>query len=287
MPDEDNIDMCLMSAIKEDDVARVKYIIQENKIDLEKPVGDDTWLIYAIRCTAFNVIDYFLYEQKVNPTQESHFGYQPAHVAASLNDVYAMSKLLGLKVSVNALNHTGKTALYLAAEYDNDEMMDFLLKNGADPAIPDFSGIYPYEVAQYNSNDEFADRLRPDRKKSIIERVMAWFGGRGTDEKYTVSSDTLTPQRAGRKMTQYTPLLIESKETQTDEVEKTLHVLQELDAIQQTPETPKMMKISLSQEGIQAETGMNKAQASFIGHHNSTQKRVQNTRQSLLERKNQ
>ncbi|SNR64847.1 Ankyrin repeat [Maribacter sedimenticola] len=89
----------------------------------------------------------------VNVNQKDEMGNTPFLNAASRNDL-AIVELLGENVkNYNLANNDGQTALMLAVENNNPNVVDYLLKNGADASVKDAEGnsLAYYLAASHNS----------------------------------------------------------------------------------------------------------------------------------------
>ena len=104
--------------------------------------------------------------------------------------------LLDWKADVNARDANGQTAIFTCALVGSVERMEFLVANGADPAIPDNDGVRPIDLASFicRTSDaligQFADELSicvrpiredddevsrfifPDSQFGILERLV-------------------------------------------------------------------------------------------------------------------
>src|SRR5205807_1252351 len=63
------------------------------------------------------------------------------------NDAAQVKDLLARKVDVNAQSYDGSTALMVAADKGNPEVIRMLLKAGAKPALADENGDTPLSIA--------------------------------------------------------------------------------------------------------------------------------------------
>ena len=80
------------------------------------------------------------------------------------NDLENVSKYLS---EINAKNSEGWTALHIAcrnsANFSSDEMIDFLLKNGADPNAKNKVGVTPLQYVPSNIDIKDIELLRDYR----------------------------------------------------------------------------------------------------------------------------
>ena len=106
------------------------------------------------------------YDADVNA--KSIDGWTPLHFAAQKNAVRnsaaaGVAKVL-LKqrpdIKIDEKNNRGETPLYCAARDNEVEMVELLLKHGADVNAKQNSGLTPLRVAMRNNAVEAADLLR-------------------------------------------------------------------------------------------------------------------------------
>ncbi|MCF6201913.1 MAG: ankyrin repeat domain-containing protein, partial [Hydrogenimonas sp.] len=86
---------------------------------------------------------------------------------------------------VNLANDAGITPLQQAA-YSNDfKIVDFLLRNGADPELRNLNGVNACELAYLKGNFAMAEHLKPFTKGECGKYADELKGGRdGTDDKW-------------------------------------------------------------------------------------------------------
>jgi ankyrin repeat protein len=99
--------------------------------------------------------------------RRSENGRRPLNWAAWNNHVVAIQWLLAHGASVNAVNHTGFTAIHHAAENGSTDALKALLAAGADFRIPNNDGVFPIDTAREHGHVEIvsllqaADRTKP------------------------------------------------------------------------------------------------------------------------------
>ena len=91
--------------------------------------------------------------------RRSRNGRRALNWAAWYNQVPAIELLLSLGAPIEAVNHTGFTALHHAAENGSREAAVALLAAGADPQHANLEGRVPNWTARSRGNDEVADLL--------------------------------------------------------------------------------------------------------------------------------
>mgnify|MGYP000605521058 CR=1 FL=1 len=75
----------------------------------------------------------------------------PIHAAVNMADLTQLGGLIKT-FNINERDATGETGLHLAARHGMDEIVQFLLNNGASPQIQSRSGQTPLEIAVRNNN---------------------------------------------------------------------------------------------------------------------------------------
>lgn len=142
-------------AAANDNVKAATILIEHGaEIDARDTANNDTALMYGIRDGKLNITEYLL-RQGADPNLTDKNGLAPLHIATARNDVELVRCLLGNGTAVNArtAGH-GRTALLIAAMSGFAEMVETLLKAGANPSLPDNVGKLPLERAlEYHRSD--------------------------------------------------------------------------------------------------------------------------------------
>ena len=89
-------------------------------------------------------------------------GWTPLHLGAAFGSCEAVEQVLANTshhVDVNRRTHGGLTALYVAVQNNNIEVIDILLKKGADPNISSRAKMLPISLAVKLDNSIVAKRL--------------------------------------------------------------------------------------------------------------------------------
>jgi ankyrin repeat protein len=122
------------------------------KLDLIGSLGYSV-LYRAIRSQHGNLVN-FLLDAGVNP-EEVYQGFTPIIFAAAYENRPAMKLLIHKKVNLNYLKSTTHSCLCIVCDYANDqsEMVELLLKNGADPNL----GVSP--LRRYAISSDSVDLL--------------------------------------------------------------------------------------------------------------------------------
>lgn len=98
-----------------------------------------------------------------DPTISDNQGVTPLHVAAGLIGQVSAAKAIvekGKSVEIDAQDDQGNTPLHRAAGFANVEMVDYLLKQKANPAIKNKDGLTPLEVAKKSNLTRSAEVIR-------------------------------------------------------------------------------------------------------------------------------
>ena len=75
-------------------------------------------------------------------------GKTALHVAIQYGDVNIVGFLLSQGANINKQDEEGQTPLFIAARKKREDMVILLLKQGADPAISDKRGATPLDIAK-------------------------------------------------------------------------------------------------------------------------------------------
>ncbi len=106
----------------------------------------------------------FMLSRGANPNIRDAKGNAPLHAAALLGYVEGAELLLGNKAQVNLANNAGETALIIAVQQRNVQMVRLLLSNGADPKIAD-------RITGKNARDYAAEDNRGTAVLKIIDET--------------------------------------------------------------------------------------------------------------------
>ncbi|MDX5526940.1 MAG: ankyrin repeat domain-containing protein [Wolbachia endosymbiont of Andrena nigroaenea] len=115
-----------------------------------------------------------LLEAGADPNIKDNKGKTPLHDTALYNCRYEdVDCLLGLHANPNIQDREGKTPLHYYAAYctsKSREIMDLLVKNGADLSIKDNDGKTPLQIASDNNN--IIECLLTDNQKKLYNKLL-------------------------------------------------------------------------------------------------------------------
>lgn len=134
-------------ACKSGHLESVKLLINPQNVNAKDAAGR-TLLHYAVSSGNHELIK-LLIEQGADSGIFDNDGFSPIHCADLLNA--ESIKLLINPQNVNAQNKYGATLLHLSALRGNQELIEFLLKNGADPEIRNKNGNLAIHLIPLNS----------------------------------------------------------------------------------------------------------------------------------------
>ena len=136
----------------------VKYLVEKGADVHLKDKHHKTPLVYAIEKNRVKVIIYL--SKKVNEIEEKAESVALFKAAAG-GDMNALAAQLESN-SINTRNKDGKTALHIACEAGQLDIVDFLLDAGADRSILDDDGRTALNYAKLSGNTEIIKLLSQD-----------------------------------------------------------------------------------------------------------------------------
>jgi len=126
----------------------VKYLVEHGASVYTKDHAHKTPLVYAIEKNRIKVIVYL--SKKANK-EEAPYKVNGLFDSAKRGDMNAMAYFLEYH-DINTLNEDGKTALHMACEVGQYEIVSFLLDSGADTTILDDDGRDALNYAKLSGN---------------------------------------------------------------------------------------------------------------------------------------
>lgn len=128
-------------------------------------------LYHAARCGHRAVVAELVARGVDVEAAEPSGGYKPLHIAAWGRHVGVINELASAGALVNAKNGAGETALYIAAEYGNGEVVQHLLAaHGADPLVCDNRGWTAEAAAQAQKHTDIAALLSDAAARFRMDR---------------------------------------------------------------------------------------------------------------------
>ena len=107
------------------------------------------------------------------PKEKSPEGVRAMFYAIERNRVVYGQKVLSMNFDPNLHHDNGYTPLAFAAMKGNPQMVEVLLRNGADPALTTREGDTPVELALRMGHNEVADILKRARQELDARRAAA------------------------------------------------------------------------------------------------------------------
>jgi len=106
------------------------------------------------------------------------FGYTPLHYAVVNEDLNAIRLLLEKKdnLIIDAKTQKGETALYLAVQKGNLDIVKLLVDAGANIKEKDGNGFSPLKLAENLEYQEITEFLMKKHKK-LLQKNFSWFDG--------------------------------------------------------------------------------------------------------------
>ncbi|KAF2068481.1 hypothetical protein CYY_010191 [Polysphondylium violaceum] len=141
----------LLSAASSSFVHMVALLLQNSADPNSMNDSKRTALHYASSKGRTDIVDLLLNYGAKNRKDET--GAAPIHRAAAAPNGAAatVERLLKSDANINSTNSNGDTAAHIAAEYGNEDVMDVLLKNGADMTIENNEHKTPLQLASSGS----------------------------------------------------------------------------------------------------------------------------------------
>ncbi|MEI0797955.1 ankyrin repeat domain-containing protein [Brachyspira intermedia] len=124
----------IISFIESGDLETIKKLIESKSLDVNYNLGDkyskSTPLIQAIKYKQTDIINYLLENNADINLKEELTGFTP--LMASFHDITITELLIEKGADIEARNVDGINALVYAVSLNDEEMVKFLLENGAD-----------------------------------------------------------------------------------------------------------------------------------------------------------
>ncbi|XP_024025168.1 uncharacterized protein LOC21407303 [Morus notabilis] len=151
------------------DIELLKYLISKG-VDVNSQSDSGTPLIWAAGHAQPDAVKVLL-EHKADPNAETDDNITPLLSAVAASSLPCLELLIqaGAKVNISA---GGATPLHIAADNGSTEIINCLLKAGADPNVTDEDGTKPILVAAARSNRGAVKILFPLTSK--IESIPKW-----------------------------------------------------------------------------------------------------------------
>lgn len=161
----------LADAISRDSIATVKKLLENKEVDIAKPliIGDEyeldepdevSVLVYAIRKYASIEMIELLLEYGADIHETDTFGVGSVDVAIKFKryDVVKLCVSKGIDLNVTK-RKSGITPLMLASCFNDTDMIDLLLENGASPSAVDKMGMSAIDYAKKMGQAKMSEYL--------------------------------------------------------------------------------------------------------------------------------
>ncbi|XP_020540414.1 ankyrin-1 isoform X1 [Jatropha curcas] len=147
----------------------LKYLLSKDvEVDSQSDAG--TPLIWAAGHAQHDALKVLL-EHNANPNAETEDSVTPVLSAVAADSLACLESLTQAGANVN-VTAGGATPLHVAADIGNPEILNCLLKAGADPNVTDEDGQKPIQVAAARGNRAVVDILFPLTSK--IHTIQEW-----------------------------------------------------------------------------------------------------------------
>ena len=136
--------------------AFLSYTPEDQSEYFEVDPSGRTLLMNAILEQQLQIVDFLLAFDMLLENKDSKKGRTPLHYCALTNDVRTAKKLIDKGVKIDALDNFGNTPLWRAVFESKGrkyEIIEFLVKTGANPNVKNDSGISPIDFATKVGNE--------------------------------------------------------------------------------------------------------------------------------------
>lgn len=163
------LDMELIETITSNNVNKIKDLIKKGaNVNARDGVGN-TCLMLACDFNNFETVS-FLLSKKANVDFVNQFGYTALHFAVQKNDLKVVRLLINsseaiVEKMINKKDDLGNTPLHLAIDSGNANVVDFLVKKGADLNIRNSQGERPLDIARKKQYFKIIEVLANTKKE--------------------------------------------------------------------------------------------------------------------------
>lgn len=143
-------------------LSAASFGVHVNNVASQASIEDESLIIFLVNTHTADV------------NVRDHYGMTPLHYAASKGNLMAVIELLQCKgIGVDAVDASGSTALHCAATDGKAEIIEALLKAGADPRAKDIEKMTPLHFACTDGNLEAVKLLfeHADKTQEIYDML--------------------------------------------------------------------------------------------------------------------
>jgi len=154
-------------ALTQGDIQKMKQLLEAGASPNKTITRGHTPLITASRLGHAGAVSLLL-RSGANPRHQDNLGWTPLHhaILQESANLSAITMLVGAGADVNAQDHRLRTPLHRAAQYGHIEVLQYLLKVGANPNSKDDADWTPYERVEMMGT---VDAATEAKVKKILE----------------------------------------------------------------------------------------------------------------------
>lgn len=149
-------------------IEAVRLLLAHGAVAHAQTKSGKTPLHLASGCNNCDSVQLLLWNGGVARTLQDNDGRTPLHSVVSSHEpmLQVIQMLAGDETAINMLDHENKTPMHLVVEkFRNDDsdnslkIVDFFMRHGADPTIPDAQGKTVLDLAVENAGEKWSKRI--------------------------------------------------------------------------------------------------------------------------------
>ena len=122
----------LIVAAEQGHIEVVEWLLKNTPIDIHALNRHDYSALYKATQNGEMVMVDYLLAQGADPHQRlGNYEFSPIHIACFAGSIPLIKRFLEIGISVNCTANDGRTPLFIAVDWQNQEMVDFLIEQGA------------------------------------------------------------------------------------------------------------------------------------------------------------